>query len=128
MIYYYYKIYFITILLRKINRLAVDQMYPSLQTLINGISEFLANYTILLPKSEVNMNDDLILLMDLCDRLRLTVRHPKFGESLLEEINTLGQTFSHFVNNLLIIQVKVSNFDNTIFFQYSMFIIIYNLR
>lgn len=71
--------------------------------------EFVTNYAQLLPRMESAGKENLLRLMDICDRLRQTVYSYVIDQpSLLNDVTTLEKFFSRFVDSVLTQQIAVS--------------------
>lgn len=98
-----------TFVRRKINTQSIDCVESHLDTLIKCIKEFIISYSQLLPRMESSEKEDLLKLMDMCDRIRHTV-HSFNQQSCLTDVNILEKFFSRFVDSVLTQQIMVSFF------------------
>lgn len=70
--------------------------------------EFIISYSQLLPRMESSGKENLLKLMDMCDRLRQLISSSIDQPTLLNEISILEKFFSRFVDSVLIQQITVS--------------------
>lgn len=76
--------------------------------------EFIINYTQLLPRMESTGKENLLKLMDMCDRFRQTT-YPFTTDqsSFLNDVHILDKFFSRFVDSVLTQQIIVSSIRST---------------